>query len=348
MSGQRRHEGNYDSHSGFSATVKEQYRLWFPRSQTDSRHNKAPVETAEQKHSTRRNGNSRPDLNYPAGSSYNIPPSTSTRKPTQSSTRPPSRYVSNYPSQPTNATVPPSSVAYPQNQTRPQPQGSQPDIPEMHDLRSHLKKRTPAAPTPKSSYEQISGHEDATKGSRHPRPRNNSKPYPPAQPQAPSVWNPSMQHPSDYSRGRAGVDTEKHRTERLPDRPEKSREIEGDRSDRRHREKERAAERDRRENDKIKETERAVERDRMKENERAREKIRTKEREKYSERLEETDGERRLQGEHRRTSKPPLPSRDRLDQRLDDYDSSDSFRPAHAVSSSNHRRYRSEEVPQST
>jgi hypothetical protein len=334
MSSQRRHEGCYDSHPGFPSSQKEQYRLWVP---PDPHLNKPSLESADPKHSARRNGDgkyhsssqsSRPDAHgnyFVSAPSYTIPPTTSTRKTSHSATRPPSRNATTRPSQPTSSVVQQYSTAYPQKQGRSR---SQQDIPEIHDLRTHLKKRS-AGPTPKSSFEQISGVEDGAKNSRHTtRSRSNVRSNTPAPP-APAPWNPVGNHLPDSSRRYAGNET--HREEkfrkRALDRQEKPSEIEVDGYDRRHREKERPAK------DKIRDKDRPN-----------RDRTREREPEKYIERQEESDRERRFHGEYRRPSRPTLPQRDLPDMRTEDHDSSDSVRQTHATA---HRRYRSDEITSS-
>jgi hypothetical protein len=345
MSAQRRYDGYYDMYPGSTPAQDPQYTSrrngeWKYRNSSQDARLEAPT-------------------HYLAPTTYGISSTaTSTRKPTHSATRPPSRTTATRPPHSTSSNMQPVPTPYPQHQDRSQPPRRQPEAPELRDLRSHLNKRS-AAPTPKSSFEQISGLEDNTKNSRQPRSRSSVRPHtavPPVQP-APAVWYPPGPVQSDSSRMRVGNEEPKwdrHR-ERSSSRPARYRgdnEVE-ERDKERAREKDKAADRDKvkdrdrpRERERYTERPEEIDRERRQQGEYRRVSRPSLDAGKYVDRRE-TDKERRLQPDYRRLSKPSLPPRELPDSRADDHDSSDSVRQKHAASSG-HRRYRSDEVTYST
>ena len=319
MSSQRRQEfvHNNGSQAALPSLFKQPHKVPPPRAQPDADRVRSKtaggyLEGSDERFNARRDvegrhrsssRSSRADV--AVAGYYSATPVISTSRNVVSTARPSSRDAATGPPNPINPTVQASF----QSQARSQPQRWTPDTPESYDLRTHLQKRAPVAPTPKSSYEQVSGAEDGSKTTRHLRTRRGA-----------GTPTQVMRNTSAYdlpSSSRTNTEKEKDRER------ERRREKDSERLGKSVEEEWMAAESRRRERDKIRENER-------------------KERERYT----EGESERRQQSEHKSVSRSTPPSRGLKDNRAEDPDSSDSARRRPLVP--RHRRHRTEEGTQST
>lgn len=331
MSSRLRREAYDIPPNASTAAHNDPYKVWVPLTQAESdrsRHQRVTdnTQSADQNTSARRHGEKhhsssrgyRPEgyaASLTAASSHHNKSIPSTSRVSQSTSRPPASY---------NPVAPPpaptsslqSSVPHAQTQSHPQQK-----LPaELSDPRIHAHKRTAAAPSPRSSYERVSGTEDGAKASRQMRSRSGQTAAVPSAAPAPELWIPPTQGPPATSK--------RHR-DREQDR-EQDRE--------KGREKDRHHEKPRDRPDRHMGTEVDSKR---------RERERIREKEKYQERRER-DRDSPSQREHRSVSKPTSSSRDLPDHRIEEPESSDSSRRNPAATSSGHRRHRTEEGTSST